>query len=1212
MSSMDDRIGVSIELDDHSVVAGLERVNHSIATFSHEAGSKVKEVAGELLGLVTAGLSVEKMFEAVKEGFKQADFLRDLRASTEAVSSSGVAGVEAWNNLEKAAEKTRSTGNELVQIYGKLLPTAMDRGFSEQQLQKWVVQITKLAPAIGQSVEQTVDQFTQILAGKVRKTNLLAHAIGLDSEAYTAGKQQLESTAARVDELAAKGEHMGQTFASSFEKIKDKLLDTFGEGFNEARDGVSSGLDKMREQLADPELISAIREIGKTFAEWVPAVTGAAGTVIKTLVGLPGVIRAVKDEIKNNPDDPNGLIVQTLFGAGGPSSGAFTALMDNALRGTMDQLNQKMVEFRHNFTKSSQLPTDVQGPRLPSMTEYINGVAAGGKKWQEIDTTIEGIGTKTSKLGNDAIESAKKLKEIYDHTYDGLLKVGPEQETKLRATKDALLDFSHSWKESFVNDDGDMLGSFADKFKNIDPIKIADAAIKDFGGTLIESRKDVDNYAQSYGKLLKLGEFKPTKAGTPGAVGVDDAKAQLDFEKKKLELGAQATKENNEVAKKGQLEINQLTKDTWREIFNQYKRDVISPLGNVFDDLISTGGKNFGQVLAQGFLDSMHAKSQDLSQILVDAIAGGGITKTAQGTYVYKGVDYGKDPNAAKIAQLQSSPLAQATSTAVQAGGAFMNSYSAKGQTDLSVGASAVVGAAATVASLAAVYGSLATIPVYGWIAAAVIAVASYAGHLLQPSPSLHYQYGQVNTDPFGQAHFIGNSNVDKSTALQWQAQMQSTFDQFYGGFMKILLKFSEQILPKISKVFQPIVGRFEDGADLGFEASEKFAEELDRYFKVGLPHQIADKFSKYISTAFQSVGFSLDRFSQIWSRLSNMDPAKALTLLGTLADAAIGIDKYMKLFKTPVFKPAVDNLLARGNSSTEEGLFRKITDDLHKTFSETLTESDDDIIRLGESLKSLGLEDQINTMGQINTMMTTRYEKERAYLEGISKQIDQINSSFEAQMQGYHLAGLKKEDGTPDYQAQAAYLREQTNSLYSQLSSATTPEQVTSLYNQIAANIDKIYQAGSQLGPDAEKAYREWAEGNLTKARDAAIAAQNRLAAEVETANERFVNAIQGFIDAFEKATEKITPTVVTPPGGGGGDGPDDDKFKRLGSQVDLTTSAITTTGAVHTGLLTDIRSILASGRDIRVVIVDGGGGGEGNGGGQRGSFRANTVSSR
>lgn len=244
-----------------------------IETGLHHVKDIALETAAAFAGITAATFTVGAALEAIKAGIEKADFLRDLHASIDALSGGAEAGEKAFARLEKAAEKTRATGDELVQLYGRVLPLAIDRGFSQEGAQRFVSQIAKAAPAIGMSVEQAIDQSMQILAGRVRKTNLLAHVLGLDPESYTKGLQGLETVFPKLDELAAKGEVIGQTFESAGEKIKDSMLKAFAEGFTEARQATGDGLDGMIKAFQDPELIGSIHDIGKAIAELAPIVT---------------------------------------------------------------------------------------------------------------------------------------------------------------------------------------------------------------------------------------------------------------------------------------------------------------------------------------------------------------------------------------------------------------------------------------------------------------------------------------------------------------------------------------------------------------------------------------------------------------------------------------------------------------------------------------------------------------------------------------------------------------------------------------------------------------------------------------------------------------------------------------------------------------------------------------------------------------------------
>lgn len=1277
----DNRVAITIELDTANLTPQLSALTsalQSLGKSGRDAGTqgaegmkifhtgldavkdKIHETVFELAGMVTAFLTIEKGIEAIFEGFQHADYLRDLRASTDALTGSAEAGAKAWERLQEVGEKTRATGDDLIQLFGRTLPLAMDRGFSTEGATKLVSQLAKLAPAIGQSVDQVAEQMNQILSGRVRKTNVLAHVLGLDPEAYTKGLVGLESVFPKIDELAAKGDKIGTTWTAAMAHVKDAVKNAFGDGVNDARDGVTSSMDSMLDTMRNPEFLQSIHEIGKAFAELVPVVATAVKGISDLIAGLIDSLKqmsghggdsgvqgtkgggywatvwdeflgsdqtedtlkakfadrgiqltrmegAYKKQITDAQKLMSGLGMTGLTPVGFETyaSAAFqkgsNAAFDSTLTGLDDKLKRvkavldtseaaKIAKKIAEMTASLPSPSKL-GDIVPiAGTDTFAGSGLFGKA-ATLSTTDPGfqymqkMSTEMLKLRQSAeffgvampkafVDASDKAKDFLNSTerLQQTMKDTAAQAQKLRdlegESKPKMLDDMQDQAERIGKAFADLTGSLggfdiskigdADEvFKRLGPdMEKITATVQQFPeafamlpesfqkaftafqqyniGTLVEKELNKAiaaghafelEQAQLVAKITATNQLQGGINLSTGNVGlgvVQNQQALIDAYLKSVQMGMPLSEDMKKA-------LDQLAK--YKSFFSDdMKRamgTITDSLGDAFGDLAATGGKNIGNIMANAFTENVKANGKELFGDLVNAAMG--ITKNpATGQFEVKDPKTGAvstyaDANAARLAAMQSSPGAAAAGIGFAAAQGGLSGYNS-GASDLATGVSAAM--SVILAGLATSWTGA------GFVVAVVAAAATVVGKLLQPSPSEQYKYIMaLHTDAAGIASGTGNKNVDKNELQGYLDTFTQTVDTFYNGYIKILLKFPNEILPKISASFQPIYGAFETGADLGMAASEHFADELQQYLKIGLPHDIGDRFSSYIQEGMVNLGMSAAKFDQIWHQLANLDPAKAMQGLSDLTDAMVGFNETLKLFNTPVFQDA-NHLHPLG------GLFEQISNDMSKTFAQNLETSDKDIISLGSSLEDLIGPDQLSAAKDLATQMQQRYDKEKQFLQDIKNQIDSITNSFNQQMQGYTLAGMTRKDAqgneTPDYNAQAQYLRDQTQLLMAQLSNATSPEQVTSLYNQIAANIDKVYQTGSQLGPEAQKAFLKWAQENLQKAETAAIARQNELAQQVQDANDKFLAAIQGFIDAFENATGQLTggETQQTGPG--------------------------------------------------------------------------------
>jgi hypothetical protein len=204
------------------------------------------------------------------------------------------------------------------------------------------------------------------------------------------GMQALESTGARIDELAAKGEKMGQSFTSTFAKIKESLLEAFAKGVNTSRDGVQKGLDDMYQAFRDPQLLQSIKSIGQAMAEWVPIAAKSAASVIASLAMIPNVLKQL---------DKGELLKKFLQGEAG-----------NYIIDTANKYKEQMLKAQYQSEVGSFAGIAKYGPgTMPDFSTWWGNMVDGVKKENaELDTQVQHLGVHTTNIGS----KFKALEEI--------------------------------------------------------------------------------------------------------------------------------------------------------------------------------------------------------------------------------------------------------------------------------------------------------------------------------------------------------------------------------------------------------------------------------------------------------------------------------------------------------------------------------------------------------------------------------------------------------------------------------------------------------------------------------------------------------------------------------------------------------------------------------------------------------------------------------
>lgn len=1275
---MDQKVRYEIELD--GADASASEIEKLMGSF-RSLGATVKTVGGEStgalaglngsLGLLSGGIfaavgaaavlgaTVRTMFE----GIQQAQILKDLQASVNAVSSSEEVGKRAFATLQAAADKTRITGDQLVSVYGKLLPAALDRGFSEAGAQKFVTQIAKAAPALGQSIEKTVSEALSIVSGRVEKTNLLAHAIGLDPHLFNKGLQGLEETFPKLDELARKGEAMGQTFDSAGAKIKDSFVTAFAEGITQAEGNTQQGITSITSMLNSPELLESIRGIGLEFGKWVPEIIAATKKALEVIAGFIAGIRNIREGANQRPGGI-GPTRGSLAGALSPDSLIFSdfeqGLSDRA--GKQAAELRRIVEFQRTFGQYSQttqgpLPADVYGPAIPLITEYVTGVSKAADTQKKWSSELAGTGEQLNRNGNQtekyvgALDSANAMVERARVGFAKLF-TPPESDPLLRqiqqvdeaaaamtanltAERNRLLTQAARADMPAATAAGmktaaTALDQFIQKISQALP-ELENFYKKDFlRKALEEDDKKIQQVDESFSQFIEnstraingvtqggvgdalAGELKKIQGAMDAAIAqsrTEDIMGIAAFTPAKLKeivdrytnMGRDLTAETKLIVTQIGQEFDTLSKQIFSSakpglsgmtdftgVFKQLQQ-LQDSLAHQLQDRNARNGltvsweeaitqvqpkldasfKHAAEVSVQQYETALSNFSQSIGDILSASLLEGGkgfaqssaalfsqtVSKTLSGLIrslggsVFPGGENlqrlpGETDAAFASRQSEANTKAGAALNGVVSLTALLTQLASASSSNVNnprqnpIGT--VVGTTLTGLSAGAAIGSYVSAGSLGGIIGAIVGLI-IGGLMLALAPAVgkDYPYAKFGFDTKGRAQFDPTQNISKNELRDALQRMQTARDTLWNGYVDILAELPvgplNNVLDKIARDLQPIIGK-DIGGDVGHAASKDFWTDFNNWVAQGLPKEMAERFFAPLESGFVALGVSATRFQQVWEMLQNADPKE---LIQSLKDWAIGlreINDAVKEFRTPAVFPKE----VAGETLLDQARRRR-----YQSFSSQLQEGDRDIVKFGEHVQNMVGPAQLTGIRQFGDMLADRMNRVREIMGQIASTIDSVRASYQASIRGLVLEGMTK-GGKPDVDAQVQYLKNYADTLFAQIRTATTPEQITSLSNELQNTILQIRQLGGSVSADAAEAYRKWAITNLQNAQDLVTARLTELAQEIQAQNQAFLDAIQGFIDAFNAATDQLpTPTntpdqthIVTPgeiPSGGG-----------------------------------------------------------------------------
>lgn len=578
-------------------------------------------------------------------------------------------------------------------------------------------------------------------------------------------------------------------------------------------------------------------------------------------------------------------------------------------------------------------------------------------------------------------------------------------------------------------------------------------------------------------------------------------------------------------AKAAGQELIRAAEDAGRKMLASLQSSVDSIFGNLAD---LTGA---GKTLGQGFMALVNDASKGIAPILYQAILG--IKKNEQGQYVTaSGKSYQSLEGAVGASQSE-------LGTAASAGIGALAGVSAGLSIAVSQVAAKKAASAMAIAANAVAAGISTYLTTGGWIAAIVATVVSaIIGIIGSAVAKGKYPYAVPGIDAQGQATLTeANKNISKADSQDILAKTQATFDQFYDGYIRILTTLPIDAFPTI---FKTIDGRFDP------QKSAEYFTHLDQWLRGTLPREIAGKFEVSMSSAFQQMGVSAEKFKYVWDKLQTLDPAKALQIAQDWADAVVALDKSLKFFEAPAFGSGFDSKTGDFQSFGVD----QARKEEFQSFNDSMAQADDHIKALAAGFGALSFEGQIAAAKELTGLLDERMAKEKAFYKEVADTIDAISKSINDKIRDLTVQTMTDDKGNPDYKKQSDYLTNYLNQQFEMLGKATTPQQVAQIESEIEATIEKLRQISVASGATIQAA-NDWAIGVLEELRRESVAKLDQLAQDVADENKRFIDAIQGFIDAFLKATADLggqggpgsgttSPNTNTNPPGSGGRGGD------------------------------------------------------------------------
>lgn len=546
----------------------------------------------------------------------------------------------------------------------------------------------------------------------------------------------------------------------------------------------------------------------------------------------------------------------------------------------------------------------------------------------------------------------------------------------------------------------------------------------------------------------------------------------------------------------------------------------VDTLSDVFADAAMTGGKNFGEIAARTFNEVVTAGADS---IMAAIFGKRGDPALGQDPNLY----YGANGKPLTGWQAQAAGVARAGLTYGTV--AYSGYQGGRSGADNAQTSGLVSGATAG-----------ATFGVYGAIIGAMIGWGSaYIGRLRAKDdekwavPSIDAN-GNVTVDrpsttrrlgseryPGTISWLIGRARTGGSgerevpntvTDAEVEDMVKSiteTYNTFKDAYVKILLSIPNAVITQIGR----IDGQFQNAP------SKDFLENFERWVSGTLPDQIAEQFREGMEGAYVSMGLSVEKFNELWKEFDALDPAKAVTLWATLADA-------LRDFQTASdFFTQTDPMGMFGGSATFQREMIRLQADSRTSVGQRISTFDDEILRFAAGIENLSLEGQINAMGELGRMQMQRYQMEKEAIQEIFDILMGAKAQLTDDLDDLAVMGMVNADGSPDHYGIAGYWQGRADDALGNLGSATTAAQA----REEAENFRRYILAAGNAGlaqaqtPEERQKWIDWMREQLGAGYAVLETTLGRLGKEINDVNDAFAEEVQPVIDNLTTAIGEV-----------------------------------------------------------------------------------------
>lgn len=1154
------------------------------------------------------------LYKGIIDGLKGSDAMRDLEVSLGNVEGSTVRAAASMQFFKDAALQTRSSFVELGNVYEQLFRNNVTEkgkgGFTSDELKVFTVELANAAVAAKVSTEQMVKFWEAVKSGKTPRDKKIMDELGLTP----ADAKDLETVKNAIVDANNRAKDYGQTMESTLLHIRDAWISSFAPSKEEAQKAYAAILA----EFTKPAILESIKNIGKAFIEAIPFIVkgvSAAIDAIKILIDstvagmaliaktgsdlgaaidtwLQNSLRANSSKFQGSPLD------NWLSGAKARNEGASKTNGD-IVGGALDANEASITSLK----KTLGLLTDEVDKHTKSLEENAKNL----QKNADARAKDEAAARKHTAALQEAVNINKNVQESIDRVNNALGTGVPETplEKKLRELNFIAVEFATTATAQIQK----MRIAIDNALKNGTDPTIIDAmrkavvllggAVESLGGEhgklaeaqnahvaaamtieLVKQKEQAIALANVYEKIASSSHLAFEKFGTnssnPSVVsGILDSAAMTERMHQEVDI-VKAGEDYKRASADERRAIELRTANQWATIIGDANKDAVKAaeafksqwtdkIGPLFNDLLTNGGKSFGQIASAMFLDGIKGGSDKLADVF------GGAILSAFGAKPVNRGDYGAD--AAGTAQYQSA-LSTQKERQSQIFGAITAGIGAVSQfADIASGklkesaAQIVMSFTAAGASIGSIFPGAGTIigAVVGFVVGAVAAI-------IAPAVGKDYQYAKFGITN-GQAFVDPNKNINAGQTADMLRALTDTMNGFVDGYIKILLKFPLDVIAGLALgvgqlnftpgilsgtqghhgLFGSILGSADplnilgnggissfianphgssrgDGSSgtagpggdpfaIGDAASAHFMEHFDAWVKNQLPAEIAETFRGQVGKSFEAMGMTTDKFGKVWDSLKGMDPKAALQVLSDMADALISFAKVSGGMQN---LGSLKNLTGGGKINADGSARAFGVND----YMQNLLDGQDQLIKLGIAVKTLVGPDQVAAAKELGNAEKTLFDNLVAYLNKLSAMSSAFSRSIEDKLFQLQIDQAGLTPGAAGKNNQSALYENRYNQDVYQLKHAKelglSAEDVDRLSKDASDLATKIYD----LDPTKRA---KWYTDTLLTLGNITTAAYEALGQQAKTAVEKELAALQPVLDWFKGLPGTVTPAVTS-----------------------------------------------------------------------------------